>query len=77
LSAGLRLADRLEIQVKAEEALAVIYRALRVSDDKAINDVQMDSPGELVLTTDDGKYQAWVINAAQLTETTAAQDYPR
>jgi len=63
--------------MKANDALEVIYRALRLANDKAINDVQMDSPGELVLTTDDGKYQAWVINAAQLTETTAAQDYPR
>ena len=63
--------------MNGKEALGIIYTALRLANNKKINDVQMDTPDELVLTTDDGKqYQAWVIKADQLTETDPAQNLP-
>jgi hypothetical protein len=64
--------------MKSKRVLEIIFQALKYSGNNLINDVQMDSPTELVLTTDDekGKIQAWVIRSENITEAEAAQNAP-
>jgi hypothetical protein len=55
-----------------KETLAIIHAALRAFQHEGIDDVTVESDGDedqIILTTDDGERQVWVLSSEALLET--------